>query len=159
MRLVLRVLFHRVLTVRTPLGRKARPDVLVHSGPLVRVKSRDLAEVGVTRVPRVAGVRDGMPLLADGRALGVGNVVWCTGFHSGFSWIDLPVHGGVEPRHESGVVRDVPGLYFVGLEFLHALSSAMIHGVGRDAERIAGLIAARGSTPARAAAPAAVGAA
>jgi putative flavoprotein involved in K+ transport len=33
-----------------------------------------------------------------------------------------------------------PGLFFVGLHFLYALSSAMIHGVGRDAERIARII-------------------
>jgi hypothetical protein len=40
------------------------------------------------------------------------------------------------------VVAAVPGLYFVGLMFLYAASSAQIHGVGRDAERIAKLIAA-----------------
>jgi len=37
----------------------------------------------------------------------------------------------------------VPGLYFVGLHFLYALSSSMIHGVGRDAERISEAVAAR----------------
>ena len=36
-----------------------------------------------------------------------------------------------------------PGLYFVGLHFLNALSSSMIHGVGRDAERVARQIAQR----------------
>jgi tetratricopeptide (TPR) repeat protein len=36
-----------------------------------------------------------------------------------------------------GVVESVPGLYFIGLHFLYAMSSAMIHGVGRDAEYIA----------------------
>ena len=35
--------------------------------------------------------RDGMPLLEDGRVLDVANVIWCTGFQPGFSWIDLPV--------------------------------------------------------------------
>jgi putative flavoprotein involved in K+ transport len=48
-----------------------------------------------------------------------------------------------EPRHHSGLVPGGPGLYFVGLHFLHALSSTMIHGVGRDAARVAGTIAAR----------------
>jgi hypothetical protein len=38
------------------------------------------------------------------------------------------------------VAVDVPGLYFVGLHFLTAMSSAMVHGVGRDAARIAGLV-------------------
>jgi len=33
----------------------------------------------------------------------------------------------------------------VGLQFLYAFSSEMIHGVGRDAARIAAVVAARGS--------------
>jgi len=143
-RFVLRVLFHRILTIATPFGRRARPKILHNGGPLVRVKPRDLTAAGVTRVGRVTGVRNGLPQLDDGRVLDVANVIWCTGFHPGFSWIDLPVfdeHG--EPRHEAGVVADEPGLYFVGLHFLYAMSSTMIHGVGRDAERIARLIASR----------------
>jgi putative flavoprotein involved in K+ transport len=76
--------------------------------------------------------------------LDVANLVWCTGYHPGFSWIDLPVFGpdGL-PRHEGGLVAGEPGLYFVGLHFLYSLSSEMIHGVGRDAARIAGAVAAR----------------
>ena len=71
-------------------------------------------------------------------------MVWCTGFHPGFSWIDLPVLGPREPIHEGGVVDSEPGLYFIGLKFLYSVSSAQIHGVGRDADRIARRIAARG---------------
>jgi putative flavoprotein involved in K+ transport len=140
--IVLRFVFHRLLTVRTRLGRKAR---LLHEGaPLIRTRPKELAAAGVERVTRVTGVRDGRPLLADGRVLDVRNVVWCTGFHAGMAWIDLPIfddHG--EPRHEEGVVKDAPGLYFVGLQFLFAMSSTMIHGVGRDAARIASAVAAR----------------
>jgi putative flavoprotein involved in K+ transport len=95
----------------------------------------------------VAGVRDGLPLLADGRVLEVANVIWCTGFDSGFSWIDLPVFGADgEPRHEAGLVPSEPGLFFVGLHFLYAFSSEMIHGVGRDADRIAAQVARRASS-------------
>ena len=143
-RLVLRVLFHRILSVATPIGRNARPKMLHGGGPLVRVKPRDLTKAGIQPVPRVAGVRNGLPLLEDGRVLDVANVIWCTGFHPGFSWLDLPVFGpDGEPQHDRGVVTKEPGLYFVGLHFLYALSSVMIHGVGRDAARIAGAVAAR----------------
>jgi putative flavoprotein involved in K+ transport len=143
-RLVLRVLFHRILTVATPIGRAVRPKVLHIGGPLIRVKPKDLAAAGVQRAARVVGVRNGLPLLADGRVLDVANVVWCTGFHPGFSWIDLPVFGpDGEPQHDRGVVPGQPGLYFVGLHFLYAFSSTMIHGVGRDAARIADAVAAR----------------
>jgi putative flavoprotein involved in K+ transport len=139
--LVLRFLFHRVLTVRTPLGRKARPKVLSRGGPLIRVKPEDMAAAGIERVPRTVGVRDGQPVLEDGRVLEVANVIWCTGFHPGFSWIKLPVLGETEPVHERGVVASEPGLYFVGLHFLYGLSSSMIHGVERDAQYIAQAIA------------------
>jgi putative flavoprotein involved in K+ transport len=135
-RLVLRVLFHRVLTVNTPIGRKRRPKFLSHGMPLIRVKPIDLAAAGIERVPRMIGVRDGLPLLENGRVLDVANVIWCTGFHPGFSWIDLPVFGEKEPMHERGIVAKEPGLYFVGLHFLYAASSGQIHGVERDAKYV-----------------------
>ena len=65
--------------------------MLNHATPLIRVKAKELAALGVRRVARVTGVRDGLPVLEDGQVLDVANVVWCTGFHPGFSWIDLPV--------------------------------------------------------------------
>jgi putative flavoprotein involved in K+ transport len=90
------------------------------------------------------GVRDGLPLLADGRVLDVANVIWCTGFEPGFSWIHLPVFDqDGRPKQEAGVAAGEPGLYFVGLPFIYAFSSTMIHGVGRDAGRIARIIAER----------------
>jgi putative flavoprotein involved in K+ transport len=143
-RLLLRGVFHRVLTVNTPMGRMVRRKMLSMGGPLIRVKPRDFDIAGVERVPRTAGVQNGRPVLEDGRVLDVANVVWCTGFHPGFSWIDLPILGSDgRPIQERGVVVTEPGLYFVGLMFLYAASSVMIHGVGRDAQYIADRIYAR----------------
>ena len=142
-RLVLRVVFHRILTVKTPIGRKARAKMLHRGEPLVRTKPQDLVAAGVKRVPRVVRIENGRPVLEDGRVLDVANVVWCTGFLSGFSWIDLPVFdANGDAKHDSGVVANEPGLYFVGLKFLYAASSSAIHGVGRDAARIADRISA-----------------
>lgn len=138
-----RVIFHRVLTTRTPIGRKARPKMISTGEPLLRVKPKDLAAAGVERVPRVTGVSEGLPQLEDGRSVDAANVVWCTGFHPGFSWIDLPVLGPQEPLHKRGIVDSEPGLYFIGLKFLHSVSSEQIHGVGRDADYIARKIDAR----------------
>ena len=147
-RLVLRVVFHRILTVKTPLGRKVRAKMLHHGEPLVRTKPQDLVAAGVTRVPRVTRIENGRPVLEDGRVLDVSNVIWCTGFNSGFSWIDLPVFDADgDAKHESGVVTSEPGLYFVGLKFLYAASSSAIHGVGRDAARIADRIGATRRKP------------
>jgi putative flavoprotein involved in K+ transport len=146
-RFLLRVVFHRVLTVKTPMGRKARPRIMTQGTPLIRIKNKDLAALGIKRIARLAGVRDGLPMTADGAAVDVANVIWCTGFTPAFSWIDpvdFPVlgsHDG-EPVHDRGVVAAAPGLYFVGLHFLSAMSSSMIHGVGRDAKRIVDTLAA-----------------
>jgi putative flavoprotein involved in K+ transport len=138
-----RVIFHRVLTTKTPMGRKARPRWISTGEPLIRVKPKDLAAARVERVPRVTGIQSGLPQLEDGRSVDVANVVWCTGFQPGFSWIDLPVLGPQEPLHRRGVVESELGLYFIGLKFLYSVSSEQIHGVGRDAGYIAGKIAAR----------------
>ena len=143
-RFMLRLVFHRILTMSTPLGRRVRPAAISMGTRLIRTKPADLAAAGVHRVPRVAGVHEGRPRLEDGRVLDVANVIWCTGFEAGSSWIDLPgfdVSG--EPVHRRGVVPGEPGLYFVGLHFLYAFSSSMIHGVGRDAAHVVDTIALR----------------
>ena len=137
-----RFLGHHVLNVNTPVGRKLRPKLLAKASPLVRVKPKDLVDAGIERVPRVAGVKSGLPMLAGGRLLDVQNVIWCTGYQHAFPWIDLPVFGeDHQPVHERGIVEKVPGLYFVGLHFLYSMSSATLIGVGRDAERVVKVLA------------------
>ena len=134
---VIRFLGHHVLTKGTPVGRKVGPKV-AETTPLIRTKTKHLAEAGVERGGRVVGAQDGLPLLEDGRVLDVPNVVWCTGFRREFGWIDLPVFDADgELRHERGVAREEPGLYFVGLLFQYSITSDVLPGVGRDAERIA----------------------
>src|SRR4029078_2282135 len=106
----------------TPIGRRARPKMLVHSGPLIRTRPEELKRAGVRRLPRLRGVKEGKPLLEDGTVVDVANVVWCAGFDHGMSWLDLPVFDDQGlPVHKSGISEDHPGLYFVGLHFLHSL--------------------------------------
>jgi putative flavoprotein involved in K+ transport len=139
-----RFLGHHILTLKTPIGRKLRPKLLHQAPPLVRVKPKDLTDAGIERVPRTVGAKNGLPLLADGRTLDVKNVIWCTGYHHDFPWIDLPIFkGNGEPIHERGIVGKVPGMYFVGLHFLYSMTSATLIGVGRDAERVAKAISLR----------------
>jgi putative flavoprotein involved in K+ transport len=127
------------LTVRTPPGRKLRDHFLdpPRGIPLGRVRRKDIVAAGIERVPRTIGVSDGHPVLEDGRVLEVSNVIWCTGFTPDYDWIDPPIatHNGV-PVHNRGIVESPPGLYFIGLLFLYSLSSALLGGVGRDAEYI-----------------------
>jgi len=136
-----------VLNLRTPIGRKVQPHFVSHAAPLIRVKRNDIAAAGIEQVPRTVGVRDGLPELADGRVLDVGNVIWCTGFQPGFGWIDAPIFGEHgRPVQARGVVADAPGLYFVGLPFQYAAASDVLPGVGRDAAYIVKHIAARGQS-------------
>ena len=144
-RLVLRVLFHRVLTIRNPIARRMRNRSQARAMPLIRLRPGDLVAAGVTRVPRVAGVQAGWPLLEDGRLLEVANVVWCTGFSPDYSWVDLPAFRHGEPEQVRGAVRGEPGVHVLGLEFVYGVSSAMVHGVGRDAEYVARQIATEAS--------------
>jgi putative flavoprotein involved in K+ transport len=134
----------RVLTVQTPIGRKVRPRALTTTAPLERVRPKELAAAGVRRVPRTVGVRDGFPMLEDGRVMEVTTVLWCTGFRPDFAWVDLPVFDpDGAPAHHRGVVGSQPGLYFLGLWFLSAFTSSLLGGVGRDAEHVAEQIASR----------------
>jgi putative flavoprotein involved in K+ transport len=142
-RVVFRGLFFagtHVLTVDTPFGRNMRPHVRAGGAPLLRYRKGDLAAAGVERVySRTAGVQDGRPVLEDGRVLDVQNVVWCTGFRPDYSWIRVPFEIGDDgyPVQYRGAAASTPGLYFVGLPFLHSFASMLIAGAGRDAERVA----------------------
>ena len=76
----------------------------------------------------------------DLRAAGVGAVIWATGYGFDFSWIDVPVlNAKGDPVHQRGITN-VPGLYFLGLQWLSKLNSSFLAGVGDDAERLAHLI-------------------
>jgi putative flavoprotein involved in K+ transport len=133
-----------VLTVDTPMGRKMRPHIRHGGAPLLRFRRPDLRKAGVERVlERVAGVQDGLPVLDGGRVLDITNVVWCTGFRRDYSWIRLPLEIGEDgyPVQYRGA-STTPGLYFVGLPFLHSFASMLVGGAGRDSERVAEQIVA-----------------
>ena len=135
---------HNVLRTDTRIGRKLGPKVAAKGPPLIRRRESDLAAAGIERVARVSGVQNGLPLLEDGRVLDVANVVWCTGFRTDFSWVDLPAFDDDgRPLHVRGVVESVPGLYFAGLIFQYSLTSDVLPNGGRDSEYVARHIAAR----------------
>jgi putative flavoprotein involved in K+ transport len=79
----------------------------------------------------------------DYRTAGIKSVVWCIGFRTDYSWIDLAVFNGRgDPSHARGVTP-VPGVYFLGLPWLYTWGSGRFSGVARDAEYLAQHIKAR----------------
>ncbi|XAH24046.1 MSMEG_0569 family flavin-dependent oxidoreductase [Xylophilus sp. GW821-FHT01B05] len=81
-------------------------------------------------------------------AAGIAAVVWCIGFQPDFGWVDLPVFNGRgQPAHTRGVTAQ-PGLYFLGLPWLHTWGSGRFSGIARDALYLAEQIDAQRSGPA-----------
>ena len=70
-------------------------------------------------------------------------MIWATGWHLDYSWIDAPIGGerGYPTQHRG--VTDVPGLYVIGLQLMWKRKSGLIFGVDEDAGYIADHIAAR----------------
>jgi putative flavoprotein involved in K+ transport len=75
---------------------------------------------------------------------GITSILWASGFRPDYSWIDLPlVDAQGWAIQERGVTRS-PGLYVVGLNWMHKRKSALLCGVGEDAEHIVGHLVERG---------------
>jgi putative flavoprotein involved in K+ transport len=87
--------------------------------------------------PEPTRVEEHPQLLIDLVTAGFDTVLWATGFRADYSWLQLPVLDRKgEIRHDGGVVRDAPGLYRVGLNFLRRRKSSFIHGAEDDARDI-----------------------
>jgi putative flavoprotein involved in K+ transport len=83
------------------------------------------------------------PASLDLHAARISAIVWCIGLRPDFSWLDAAVFTGTgHPKHHRGVTTQ-PGLYFVGLPWLHTWGSGRFSGVARDARYIAEHIEAR----------------
>jgi putative flavoprotein involved in K+ transport len=86
----------------------------------------------------VWGPPAGPPEPLDLAAAGISSVVWCTGFRPDWSWVDVPLlDDSGYPEHERGVVTRTPGLFVLGLPWLHTWGSGRFAGVARDAEHVA----------------------
>ena len=89
----------------------------------------------------VGAVRE--PPLLDYQQANITTVIWCIGYSSNFSWIEVPVFDGLGyPRHQRGVTS-VRGLYFLGLPWLYTWGSGRFSGIAKDAQYLCDRIAER----------------
>jgi putative flavoprotein involved in K+ transport len=76
----------------------------------------------------------------DLAAENVTSILWCVGYEPDFSWVHVPVFTGRGlPVHDRGVTA-VPGLYFLGLPWLHTWGSGRFAAIARDAAHLASRI-------------------
>ena len=71
------------------------------------------------------------------RNQGINAIIWATGYDFDYDWLQLPIldcRG--RPRQQRGV-SPLPGLYFLGLHWMHTFKSGLFSGVGDDAEHLA----------------------
>lgn len=92
-------------------------------------------------------LRDGydQPVITglDLRAAGIRTVVWAAGYNFDFNLVKLPVTDGDGFPVQVRGVTAYPGLYFVGLPWMHTQKSGLLLGMGEDAAYIAAHIAAQ----------------
>ena len=82
------------------------------------------------------------PTTVDLPAGGITSVIWANGYGFDYGWVHLPVLDSFGyPIQRRGVTR-FPGLYFLGMDWLHSRKSGILLGVGEDAAHVAADIAA-----------------
>src|SRR5215218_637572 len=87
-----------------------------------------------------AELAQGTPAELDLDAAEVRTVIWATGYRPDLGWVQLPV---LDPQgypvQRRGVTAE-PGLYFLGLDWLHSAKSGLFAGIGEDAAYLASVL-------------------
>jgi len=96
-----------------------------------------LSNKELTLKPRVINGIHNEITFSDYTTIKVQNIIWATGFHSIYPWLKIVDLFNADGRilHHRGVTN-VKGLYFIGLPWQHRRGSALLQGIGFDAEFI-----------------------
>lgn len=79
---------------------------------------------------------DHEPRMLDLHEAGITSIVWGIGYRPDYRWVKVGVFdGAAAPTHTRGVTS-VPGLYFLGLPWMHTWGSGRFAGIARDAEHV-----------------------
>jgi len=74
---------------------------------------------------------------ADLEKEGITTVIWTAGYRPDYDWVHLPVFDEMKFPIQVNGRSAVPGLYFMGVHFQRKAQSAVLYGVGEDAELVA----------------------
>ncbi len=86
-----------------------------------------------TRPPAAINEVDSLNLAREN----VKTIIWATGYRYDLDWVKVPVFDQRgRPAQQRGVTQR-PGLYFLGLHWMHTFKSGLLSGVGADAEHLA----------------------
>jgi FtsP/CotA-like multicopper oxidase with cupredoxin domain/cation diffusion facilitator CzcD-associated flavoprotein CzcO len=120
-------------TTQSRIGRRLEGrDTLIGSRPRT-VRRRH----GVRLHGRAVDAQGRTVSFSGGDHLDPSAVIWATGYRVDHSWIDVPVFDDKgRVAHQRGVTAS-PGLYFLGLSWLHTRGSALIGWVEEDARYLA----------------------
>lgn len=115
-------------------GDASRADFIRAVDEHIRVTGLELPEEEAVPAPRTPV--QAIPSL-DLAASGITSVIWCTGYKFDFQWLKLPVLDDAGIPIQRRGISPSPGLYFLGLHWMHTIGSAAFFGVGNDAKFIA----------------------
>jgi len=118
------------LISRVPLDTWLGRRIIHRTGgdALIGIPRQSLPAAGIVRVGRFTGASEGLPVCGS-EVLEPATVIWCTGLTPAHAWIRIG--------------HNTPGLHFVGLPNQRRIASALIGGVGADAEVFAAAVAGR----------------
>lgn len=71
-------------------------------------------------------------------------MIWATGHRYDFDWVDLPILDGTGAPVQTRGVTACPGVFFLGLHWMHTFKSGQFSFVDEDAAHIAGRLLRRG---------------
>jgi putative flavoprotein involved in K+ transport len=111
------------LPLDTRLGRRITRGT--GGDALIGIPRASLAAAGIVRVGRLESEVEGLPRCGT-EVLEPATIIWCTGLAPAHEWIHVP--------------RETPGLHFVGLQQQRRIASALVGGVGADAELVAAAV-------------------
>jgi putative flavoprotein involved in K+ transport len=119
-------------TADTVVGRRMKArDTLVGSSP------RRARRQGIRLHPRATAARGATVAIENGAEISVDAVIWATGFGTDHTWIEADIFDQQGRILQQRGVTPAPGLFVLGLPWMHTRGSALLGWVGEDADHLA----------------------